>query len=1134
LGGNHGGSIQLGTVYCRDCTFFPVLHVYPSLAQAVVHFAGGEVIVAMNRALRMLLSIALIVTAQCMALGQASVPLAPSFQPLPGGPAPLLGGTARPLAEVGPVPNSKLVFAHGEDASLHALGVVSEDRICAVGDRGAILFTDNAGHSWQLLPPITTCNLYGVAFRGHVGIAVGGLVGKRVGVSQGVVLRTEDGGKSWQVASSGPLSRLCGVQYSADRWLAWGDYNPVLQASVVESFDEGQTWRAVAGDIGHAVAAAWTRPDNGLVVDSLGRCLRTSLKLAQEAISANLTIHQVMHDGQRWWACGSHGTCLVSNDGFTWQEVPLPLTPAARDCIDFKRLIQQEDTIWLVGSPGSILLLSRDRGKTWQRIETGQFLPIHDLQFLDRNRGWMVGAQGMIWATRDGGLSWFSQRRRGQRIGLLAIVERAEQLPWSPLIAAIWEEQLTAATLAMSHGEPLDKANFVVDPETAVACLAPQVGLADHSAWSMPAVDASQATRRLAVALRTWRPDVVLSDERQWATAASVAPHRVDWTAVARLASTADADFAIGKELFLPAWSVSKLAAATEDVLGEYSENNSRVLKSLGLTIWDVMFHLPVAGLRADSSIAMRTLWSRSQASVVRSSLMGGVARSPEVVRPPLEHALGNYQLVMGRIHRQRSLEQLVEQPQLTTSAERWREEFHFLLKTLPDAEIGWLLEEQARHALRLGRFDRHRMLLEAIVQRRPSEDTAEWARWELLRLSSSAEFQAWQNAVEMLKSPADVQAAGGGVAASSLLAKASPFDEPVVAVATGTELARALHVVPASATQSMPFSEADAANRAVSQIDWEPAGVGAGEDNSRELPQLGANMELGVSLPSGEKAPPSLQAAQWLRQMGESTTRTAYTLSRPDCKLLFGKNLAEAGTPQGQQLQYDSLLQQSWMIGWCRAARQESFIKANRVADLKWVAFADLAHQPPVLDGRLDEACWSRVPRMRLQGFEEPGEDSIRQPATIAWAYDRNYLYVGLECPRPSGRRVPLATNRIYDADLRQLDHCLLVLDTDRDYSTAIELSIAENGQTQDSCCGYSSYNPRWHVSVDSQPDRWSAEVAIPLVALTGKSTITGQAWGVSAYRYMPSGKMESWSQLKTHRPSLEANGLLLFVPNL
>ncbi len=47
----------------------------------------------------------------------------------------------------------------------------------------------------------------------------------------------------------------------------------------------------------------------------------------------------------------------------------------------------------------------------WSRQSSGTFAWLHAVYFLDENRGWAVGGNGALVATRDGGKSWAAMRR---------------------------------------------------------------------------------------------------------------------------------------------------------------------------------------------------------------------------------------------------------------------------------------------------------------------------------------------------------------------------------------------------------------------------------------------------------------------------------------------------------------------------------------------------------------------------------------------------------------------------------------------------------------------------------------------------------------------------------------------------
>lgn len=217
-------------------------------------------------------------------------------------------------------------------------------------------------------------------------------------------------------------------------------------------------------------------------------------------------------------------------------------------------------------------------------------------------------------------------------------------------------------------------------------------------------------------------------------------------------------------------------------------------------------------------------------------------------------------------------------------------------------------------------------------------------------------------------------------------------------------------------------------------------------------------------------------------------------------------------------------------LIGWPQMAQQELGLLFGHADGLRWTATAQRADRPPLLDGTLNDPFWQRANAMELTELDATKQAT--QATQIRWAYDREYLYVGITSPRPKADiPLPVAERRGYDAELNGVDHVQLTLDTDRDYCTAIELGIAADGRTYDRCCGCADYNPKWHVSVRSQTGQWTAELAIELDALTTQTDLPGKAWAVSARRLQPDGNHQSWSRLRSHAAYLHASGLLLFA---
>lgn len=139
----------------------------------------------------------------------------------------------------------------------------------------------------------------------------------------------------------------------------------------------------------------------------------------------------VTRAGKRLVAVGERGTVLLSDDhGVSWKQAAVPVQ-ATLTSVRFA----DEKTGWAAGHLG-VILRSIDAGATWHKqldgiqaaalalqgaqgtgdakaianarrlVEEGADKPFFDLEFIDAQRGFAVGAYGLMFATVDGGKTW--------------------------------------------------------------------------------------------------------------------------------------------------------------------------------------------------------------------------------------------------------------------------------------------------------------------------------------------------------------------------------------------------------------------------------------------------------------------------------------------------------------------------------------------------------------------------------------------------------------------------------------------------------------------------------------------------------------------------------------------------------
>lgn len=126
-------------------------------------------------------------------------------------------------------------------------------------------------------------------------------------------------------------------------------------------------------------------------------------------------LNSIHYDGDRVWIVGADGLILQSYDyGDTFGEVDSRIKVGLNDVFSLK------DRVWIVGDSGT-MLLSTDSGDTFvkslytmygkgkrpQPAGSGEeSLDLYSVQFTDRERGFIVGDEGLILSSYDGGVTW--------------------------------------------------------------------------------------------------------------------------------------------------------------------------------------------------------------------------------------------------------------------------------------------------------------------------------------------------------------------------------------------------------------------------------------------------------------------------------------------------------------------------------------------------------------------------------------------------------------------------------------------------------------------------------------------------------------------------------------------------------
>lgn len=232
--------------------------------------------------------------------------------------------------------------------------------------------------------------------------------------SFGAIFYTSDGGKTWKSQDSKGEEQLC-KGYFVDAQNGWiiGSNGTILHTE-----DGGKTWLPQKSPTKLLLLNAhFIDTKNGWIVGEQGTILHTldgGKTWEDRGIEHGPVLNGVSFaDLNNGWIVGDYGTILHTEDGGnTWGE---------QDCQDIVPVIEKwewgkplpalfdvdfidENRGWIAGIEG-IILFTEDRGKHWKKLETNTKMAIYAVE-VKGNRGWAIGDKGTYLLSKDGGLSW--------------------------------------------------------------------------------------------------------------------------------------------------------------------------------------------------------------------------------------------------------------------------------------------------------------------------------------------------------------------------------------------------------------------------------------------------------------------------------------------------------------------------------------------------------------------------------------------------------------------------------------------------------------------------------------------------------------------------------------------------------
>ncbi|WP_417738757.1 YCF48-related protein [Rosistilla oblonga] len=425
-----------------------------------------------------------------------------------------------------------------DDASLRSICFIDANQGWAVGDRGVIWYTPDGGEHWLAQDSGVGCRLDCVQFIDpQQGWAAGGWYESDTQISRGVLLQTQDGGKTWERLEN-ELPRIRQLQFTSRRTaIAAGDWSPVHLGSVFITYDAGRSWQPVPRSESQAIRSIAMAGGAMLTLDRSGMLFRSDRPEAPaDPVFSDRRMHCITATPTEQWTAGRSGAVAFSRDaGLSWRPLNRQATTVDISRYDFQCLASGGGQVWMAGVPGDKIFRKTAQNEI-VAVGSGITAPIHDLHFLDDQKGWAACGMGTILHTADGGLTWQTQRGGPRRAAALFVSREARELAWSMIVSNSLEQGYRS--MGVIHDRAGERLN---DPLQHSADELTMQGFSDVGGCEVLAIqdDADPRAYQAAIdqALQTAQPAVVvLSDDL-------TAEQRTAWLRVATATPTVERVF---------------------------------------------------------------------------------------------------------------------------------------------------------------------------------------------------------------------------------------------------------------------------------------------------------------------------------------------------------------------------------------------------------------------------------------------------------------------------------------------------------------------------------------------------------------------------------------------------------------
>lgn len=1051
----------------------------------------------------------------------------------------------------------EILAATQDDATIHDLTFIGKSTGWAVGDHGTVWRSTDAGQSWQLTPTLTGLEDY--SFRSvcfltdQVGWIVGGTISSLRATPIGIVLLTENGGRSWSVLANPRVPYLKHVQFfDLEHGIVVGERSLAAPAGIMTTSDGGRSWSPVVSESNSAwTAGTFLDSAHGFVIGDHG----TQATLANGRLLPYDTTRSELHgfhdvslsrSGEAW-IVGDGGRILFShNQGATWALPEHRFPESFGDFTDFQAVAEVDGNVWIAGSPGSVIFHTTDQGRSWTTQPTGDPSPLKTIHFSNNQHGVAAGEFGRICVTDDGGTTWRNVHGGDRRVATLCVHSRPEQTAveylnkWSResgyrAAVSILTRQDFGADAHASAGEDLRLQHAVSRSGGNAVAMNWRLpvnlpGLHRNHAELLSAWNEIHEQRlqpvvmgHIVAQIRMYRPDVILMDAAGEEDAVAKLAIEIMKQAVDQAAdpSRYPEQFQSG----LAAWHVKKLAVQRLDgVVGAVRQDGFEILPLSGTTLDSAaqqartllgIDHSPSQSDTSYDIVWTSPTWNAGSSSIL-SDLKIPLNSSARRAVPPLRTS--EFETLIEQVAQKRRVSTISRQSIASaTHGSELLGQLDNLLKPLDPEHAAEQLAELALLYRENAQWESVEQVYAMLVTEYPDQPAAAQAMLWLVEFWTSSEIR-WQR----------LRAFNGS-------RTVSPSEASILQASFNSNL---------ETLQSINDNviTADSIRERLQQLkNPEPP------DLQQKTVTLGSGLN---GLKNGMRVDQQeMHARRWFEMAGRmtDTLMSAYPFLFEDDQIQF---VIAALHRQRKQHSEADVIYRRYMQKlndddpWHVAAKGEIFLLRPQALSPKPVIECRQTSMAPILDGKLDDPCWTASTETLL-GSPDAGSlfigsshgSKIRPNYTgpqpmVMWSHDDEYLYLAINVPKHPD--VPYAPTQLegreHDAALGDFDYVAIQLDVDRDYSTYYRFEVDQRGWTRDSCWDDWSYDPQWYVAAEQDERTWSIEAAIPIAELVPPVRIIGETWALGMTRIVPAKAVQSWTQSGGEEPMAPRFGLLYF----